>query len=50
LGQALDDADLALIVTVHPGLDHELIAARAKIVLDLRGVTRGSDAHNVVRL
>ncbi|MGH2911986.1 MAG: nucleotide sugar dehydrogenase [Solirubrobacteraceae bacterium] len=50
LEQALEDVDLALIVTAHPDLDHELIAARARIVLDLRGVTRGSDAGNVVRL
>ncbi len=48
--QALDGADLALIVTAHPSVDHELIAARAPIVVDLRGVTRGSDAGNVVRL
>jgi UDP-N-acetyl-D-glucosamine dehydrogenase len=50
LEQALKDADLALIVTAHPSVDHELIAARARIVLDLRGVTRGGDAKNVVRL
>jgi UDP-N-acetyl-D-glucosamine dehydrogenase len=50
LEQALEGADLALIVTVHPGVDHELIARRARIVLDLRGVTRGGDAGNVVRL
>jgi len=48
--QALQDADLALIVTAHPSVDHELIAQRARIVLDLRGVTRGSGVGNVVRL
>ncbi len=48
--QALDDADVAVIVTVHPSVDHELIARRARMVVDLRGVTRGSDAENVVRL
>jgi UDP-N-acetyl-D-glucosamine dehydrogenase len=48
--QALDDADLALIVTAHPNVDHELIAARAPIVVDLRGVTRASGVGNVVRL
>jgi UDP-N-acetyl-D-glucosamine dehydrogenase len=48
--EALGEADLALIVTVHPSVDHELIAQRARIVVDLRGVTRGSDASNVVRL
>jgi UDP-N-acetyl-D-glucosamine dehydrogenase len=50
LEQALAEADLALIVTAHPGVDYELIARRARLVVDLRGVT--SDAHgaNVVRL
>jgi UDP-N-acetyl-D-glucosamine dehydrogenase len=50
LEQALNDADLALIVTAHPGVDHELIAQRAPITVDLRGVTRGSSVQNVVRL
>lgn len=48
--QALDGADLALVVTVHPGVDYELLVQRAPIVVDLRGVTRGSQARNVVRL
>jgi UDP-N-acetyl-D-glucosamine dehydrogenase len=48
--QALEDADLALVVTAHPGVDHELIARRAPLTVDLRGVTRGSDAPNVVLL
>jgi UDP-N-acetyl-D-glucosamine dehydrogenase len=50
LEQALEGADLALIVTAHPGVNHELVTQRARIVLDLRGVTRGSDAGNVARL
>ncbi len=48
--QALDGADLALVVTVHPGVDYELLVQHAPIVVDLRGVTRGSQASNVVRL
>jgi UDP-N-acetyl-D-glucosamine dehydrogenase len=48
--QALGDADLALIVTAHPGVDHTLIAQRARITVDLRGATRGSSAPSVVRL
>ena len=48
--QMLSDTDLALIVTAHPDVDHELIARRARLVLDLRGVTRASSAANVVRL
>ena len=48
--QALGDADLALIVTAHPGVDHALIAQRARITVDLRGATRGSSVPSVVRL
>jgi UDP-N-acetyl-D-glucosamine dehydrogenase len=51
LAEALDDADLALIVTAHPSVDHELACSRARLVVDLRGVTRSfSEAGNVVRL
>jgi UDP-N-acetyl-D-glucosamine dehydrogenase len=48
--ELLGEADLALIVTAHPGVDHELIAQRARITVDLRGVTRGSSVPGVVRL
>jgi UDP-N-acetyl-D-glucosamine dehydrogenase len=49
--ELLAQADLALIVTAHPGVDHALVAQRARLVLDLRGVTRGgATAANVVRL
>ncbi len=47
---ALKEPDLALIVTAHPSVDHELVAQRAHIVVDLRGVTRFSAAANVVQL
>jgi UDP-N-acetyl-D-glucosamine dehydrogenase len=47
---ALASVNLALIVTAHPSVDHELIASRAPAVLDLRGVTRSTSAENVVRL
>jgi UDP-N-acetyl-D-glucosamine dehydrogenase len=50
LDELLADADLALIVTAHPGIDHEAFARRARLVVDLRGVTRSSRAGNVVRL
>jgi UDP-N-acetyl-D-glucosamine dehydrogenase len=50
LDDALEGADLALIVTAHPGVDHALVAQRARLVVDLRGVTRSSTAGNVVRL
>ena len=50
LEEALQDADLALIVTAHPGVDHALAAQRARRLLDLRGVSRGSTVGNVTRL
>ena len=50
LEQALSDADLALIVTAHPDVDYEQLARRARLVVDLRGVTRSSGVGNVVRL
>ncbi len=51
LDEALTDADLVLIVTAHPSVDHELVARRARLVVDLRGVTRAfAEAGNVVRL
>jgi UDP-N-acetyl-D-glucosamine dehydrogenase len=50
LEQALADADLALIVTAHPGVDYELVARRARLVVDLRGVTSAVAGANVVRL
>ncbi len=46
----LADSDLVLIVTAHPSVDHELVAQRARLLLDLRGVTRGTADANVVRL
>jgi UDP-N-acetyl-D-glucosamine dehydrogenase len=39
LDQALAGADIALIVTAHPGIDHDTIAASTPTV-DFRGVTR----------
>jgi UDP-N-acetyl-D-glucosamine dehydrogenase len=40
LAAALDDVDLAVIVTAHPGVDHQAIVDAAPRVLDLRGITR----------
>jgi UDP-N-acetyl-D-glucosamine dehydrogenase len=51
LEELVGDCDLALIVTAHPNVDHDLVARRARLVVDLRGVTRsGTQASNVVRL
>jgi UDP-N-acetyl-D-glucosamine dehydrogenase len=50
LDEALSDADLVLIVTAHPSVDHDDVARRARLVLDLRGVTRSSGVKDAVRL
>ena len=50
LDTVLEDADVAVIVTVHPDVDHEAVVARAPLVVDLRGVTRGIEAPTVQRL
>jgi len=48
LEDALAGAACALVVTAHPGLDYDAIAAAVPCLLDLRGVT--APAANVVRL
>jgi UDP-N-acetyl-D-glucosamine dehydrogenase len=50
LRDALQDADLALIVTAHPNVDHGLAADHARVVVDLRGITRRVPMSNAVRL
>jgi UDP-N-acetyl-D-glucosamine dehydrogenase len=50
LDGALADADLVLIVTAHPSVDHELVARRARLVVDLRGAVAASASADVVRL
>jgi UDP-N-acetyl-D-glucosamine dehydrogenase len=51
LAEGLEDADVALIVTAHPGVDHELVTGSGRLVIDLRGITRGEPENgNVVRL
>ncbi|MCW3057320.1 MAG: nucleotide sugar dehydrogenase [Solirubrobacterales bacterium] len=50
LEETLADADLVLIITAHPGIDHELIAKSAPLVVDLRGVTSAARGANVIRL
>jgi UDP-N-acetyl-D-glucosamine dehydrogenase len=48
LDDVLADADLALIVTAHPGVDHDAAVARVPLALDLRGVTRRSGGRAVL--
>jgi UDP-N-acetyl-D-glucosamine dehydrogenase len=50
LEEAIGACDTAVIVTAHPSVDHDLIAQRAPLVVDLRGVTRAAARDNVIRL
>jgi UDP-N-acetyl-D-glucosamine dehydrogenase len=45
-----EDADCVVIVTAHPELDVERLVREAALVVDFRGVTRGIEASNLVRL
>jgi UDP-N-acetyl-D-glucosamine dehydrogenase len=50
LADATGGADAVVLVTAHPGLDHAAIAADSALFVDLRGVTRGLQLENLVRL
>src|ERR687893_1079919 len=45
-----EDADCVVIVTAHPDLDVERLVRESSLVVDFRGVTRGIEAPNLVRL
>ena len=46
----LEDADIAVVVTAHDGVDHAEVIAQAPRTVDLRGVTRGTSVAAVQRL
>ncbi len=50
LEPALTGADIVVIVTAHGGIDHDDIARRAALTLDLRGATRSVEAETVSQL
>ena len=50
LGPAVAEADLVVIVTAHPDVDHGAIAREAALTLDLRGITRGVDNSRALQL
>jgi UDP-N-acetyl-D-glucosamine dehydrogenase len=50
LEEAVSGADVVVLVTAHPGVDHAAVAARSALFVDLRGVTRGLQVENLVRL
>jgi UDP-N-acetyl-D-glucosamine dehydrogenase len=50
LDHELEAADLVVIVTAHPEIDYRRVASDAQLVLDFRGITRGIESGNLVRL
>jgi UDP-N-acetyl-D-glucosamine dehydrogenase len=50
VADVLAGADLVLIVTAHPGVDHEAAVRDAPLALDLRGVTRHAGSGRAVLL
>jgi UDP-N-acetyl-D-glucosamine dehydrogenase len=50
LDSALAEADAVVLVTAHPEIDYVSVASRSALFVDLRGVTRGVDVANLVRL
>jgi UDP-N-acetyl-D-glucosamine dehydrogenase len=50
LDEALEEADLVVIVTAHREVDYRRVVADSGLVLDFRGVTREIDSANLVRL
>ena len=50
LEEGLGSADLVCIVTAHPTIDYAEVVERSSLVIDFRGVTRGIEAANLVRL
>jgi len=50
LEESLASADLVCIVTAHPTIDYQRVVDDSSLVLDFRGVTRGIEAQNLVRL
>src|SRR3954471_20939773 len=50
LDESLASGDLVCIVTAHPTIDYQRVVDDSSLVLDFRGVTRGIEASNLVRL
>ncbi len=50
LDEAVDDADAVVLVTAHPGVDHNAVAREASLFMDLRGATRSMRDDTIVRL
>jgi UDP-N-acetyl-D-glucosamine dehydrogenase len=46
----LENWDVVVLVTAHPGLDYDELTSESALFVDLRGVTRSSSAQNLVVL
>jgi UDP-N-acetyl-D-glucosamine dehydrogenase len=44
LDEALAGADAAVVITAHPGIDHDAVVARVPVLVDFRGVTTAPGA------
>jgi UDP-N-acetyl-D-glucosamine dehydrogenase len=44
------EADAVVLVTAHPDIDYVAVASQSALFVDLRGVTRGAQVENLVRL
>ena len=50
LEEAVEGADAVVLVTAHPGVDYSAVVTRSLLFVDLRGVTRGTESKNLIRL
>ena len=50
LQACVEGADALVVLTAHPELDVQHVVDEAPLVVDFRGVTRGIEAANLVRL
>ena len=50
LDSALEDADLVVMVTSHPEVELDTVVDKSKLLLDLRGVTRGYPGTHITQL
>jgi len=50
LSAALEESDVVAILTAHPEVDYREVVSRSALVVDFRGVSRGIEAANLVRL
>jgi UDP-N-acetyl-D-glucosamine dehydrogenase len=50
LQESVAGADAVVLVTAHPGIDYAALAGQSALFVDLRGVTRGVQVENLVRL